>query len=154
MTVKIVIDAPDELGRELAPMQNRLVEVLERGLRELMADTNQAGHDERQIMATLAGQSTPEEILALRPSTILQERTSQLLARNAEAGLSITVDNQPKIIWPSHARSATKPREPISPRSIRKPENSLHSSIRALSAGVSTLCSLIAIPPDRPQSAA
>ena len=89
MTVKIVIDAPDELGRELAPLQDRLVEVLERGLREVLADANEISHDEHHIMAVLAGQSSPEDVLALRPSSALQERASQLLTRNSESGLSV-----------------------------------------------------------------
>ncbi|MFN8514374.1 MAG: hypothetical protein U0232_20515 [Thermomicrobiales bacterium] len=88
MTVRITIDAPDELGRELAQVQDRLVEVLERGLREVLADSNNDDRDERQIMAVLAGQSAPEDVLALRPSASMQVRASHLLDRSKEGGLS------------------------------------------------------------------
>ena len=82
MTVRITIDAPDELGPDLERVQHRLVEVLERGLREVLVDEAQIGQDERQIMAVLAGSPCPEAVLALRPSNAMQERTSQLLSRS------------------------------------------------------------------------
>jgi hypothetical protein len=88
MTIRITIDAPDELGPGLERVQDRLVEVLERGLREVLADEAQIGHDERQIMAVLATQPSTEAIFALRPSNVMQERTSQLLTRSKESGLS------------------------------------------------------------------
>jgi hypothetical protein len=39
MTVEITIQVPDELGQELQRVQDRLPEVLERGLREVLAET-------------------------------------------------------------------------------------------------------------------
>ena len=88
MVVRITIDAPDELGQGLERVQDRLVEVLERGLREVLADEDQRGQDERQIIAVLAAQSSPDDVIALRPSRAMQERASQLLARSKEGGLS------------------------------------------------------------------
>jgi hypothetical protein len=88
MTVRITINVPVELARELAQVQDRLVEVLERGLREVLAESGSGGQDEQQIMAVLAGQPSPEEVLALRPSTSMQERVSRLLDRSNEGGLS------------------------------------------------------------------
>jgi hypothetical protein len=89
MTIRITVDAPDELGHELARVQDRLVEVLERGLREVLADDfNPDDQDERRIMAVLASQASPDEVLALRPSTAMQARASQLLASSKEGRLS------------------------------------------------------------------
>lgn len=89
MTVRITIDAPDELGRELVQVQDRLVEILERGLREVLADDSSLDdQDERRIMAVLAGQSSPDEVLALRPSASMQERASRLLDRSKDGKLS------------------------------------------------------------------
>lgn len=89
MTIRITIDVPDELGRELAQVQDRLVEVLERGLRTVLADARTEDRDERQIIAVLAGQPSPEEVLALRPSLAMQERASRMLARSKEGNLSV-----------------------------------------------------------------
>jgi hypothetical protein len=38
MTIEITIQVPDTLGQQLRRFQDRLPEVLERGLREVMAD--------------------------------------------------------------------------------------------------------------------
>jgi len=87
MTVEITIEVPDTLGRQLQQVQDRLPEVLERGLRETLADPLDAVHDEHTIIEVLTSQPTPEQVLALRPSTELQARTSDLLARSKQGTL-------------------------------------------------------------------
>lgn len=74
--------APDALGQELQQVQDRLSEVLERGLREVLADTQALPQDEQIIIAVLTSQPTPEQVLALRPSPAFQERASSLLAKS------------------------------------------------------------------------
>ena len=73
MTVELTIQVPDMLGRQLQQFQDRLPEVLERGLCELLAET-EAIQDERTIIELLASQPAPEQVLALRPSTEQEER--------------------------------------------------------------------------------
>jgi hypothetical protein len=82
MAVQITISVPDDLGQRLQPYRERLPELLERGLRDAMAEQAGAAHDEQAIIAALVSQPTPEQVLALRPSPTLQQRVSDLLARS------------------------------------------------------------------------
>jgi hypothetical protein len=88
MTIEITIQVPDTLGQQLQRFQDRLPELLERGLREVMADRTDAFEDESAILALLASQPAPEQVLALHPTTELQERISDLLFRSREGMLS------------------------------------------------------------------
>ncbi|MFN8484898.1 MAG: hypothetical protein U0768_17830 [Anaerolineae bacterium] len=85
--MEITVQVPDKLGRELQQVQDRLPEVLERGLREVLAETTPQFQDEQTIISVLASQPTPEQVLALHPSPALQARASELLARSKEGPL-------------------------------------------------------------------
>jgi hypothetical protein len=87
MSVEITVRVPDALGHELQQVRHRLPEVLARGLREVLAESQTSYGDERTIIDVLASQPTPEEILALHPSPELQARVSDLLARKKQSGL-------------------------------------------------------------------
>lgn len=78
MTIEITIEVPDTLGHQLQQMQDRLPEVLERGLREIAAEASEIPHDEQSIIAVLTSQPTPEQVLAIRPSPALQDRMREL----------------------------------------------------------------------------
>jgi hypothetical protein len=78
MTVEITIQVPDTLGQQLKRFRDRLPEVLERGLREVMAERVAAFEDESAILALLASQPAPEQVLALHPTPELQERIMSL----------------------------------------------------------------------------
>jgi hypothetical protein len=82
MAVQITISVPDDLGQRLQAYHDRLPELLERGFHEVMADRDGTAHDEQAIIATLVGQPTPEQVLALRPSPALQQRVGDLLERS------------------------------------------------------------------------
>lgn len=82
MAVEITISVPEDLGQRLQPYRERLPELLERGLRDVVADQAGATGDEQAIIAVLVSQPTPEQVLALRPSPALQQRVSSLLARS------------------------------------------------------------------------
>lgn len=88
MTIELTIQVPDTLGRQLQQISGRLPEALERGLREILAETTTAPHDEQTIVAVLASQPTPDQVLALHPSPELQARASDLLARSSEGLLT------------------------------------------------------------------
>jgi hypothetical protein len=90
MTIEITIEVPDTLGRQLQQMQDRLPEVLERGLREITAEASAVPHDEQSIIAVLTSQPTPEQVLAVRPSPALQARVREL----QELGKSGTLTTQ------------------------------------------------------------
>jgi hypothetical protein len=88
MSVDITIRVPDELGRQLERFRDRLPEVLERGLRELLAETDANRGDANGIIEVLASRPTPEQVLAIRPSRGTQSRVSELLRRGKDGELS------------------------------------------------------------------
>jgi hypothetical protein len=88
MTIEITIQVPDRLGHQLQQIAERLPEVLERGLREILAEATALPHDEQAIIAVLTSQPTPEQVLALRPSAELQARASDLIDRGSAGALT------------------------------------------------------------------
>ncbi len=88
MTVELTIQVPDSLSKDLQHLEDRLPEILERGLRELLAEAPETIQDERTIIEVLTSRPSPEQILALRPSLELQTRASELLSRGKQATLS------------------------------------------------------------------
>jgi hypothetical protein len=77
----------DELAARLRPVQDRLPQILELGLRELQAAPPQF-EGLGDVLETLARLPSPREILALRPSPALQERISALVDKLRKGGLS------------------------------------------------------------------
>ena len=68
-------------------MEDRLPEILELGLREWLSTAPGYG-GLGDVLETLARLPSPEEVLALRPATPLQDRIEELLAKNRSEGLS------------------------------------------------------------------
>jgi hypothetical protein len=85
MTIEITIQVPDTLGRQLQRFQDRLPEVLERGLREVMADRADAFEDESAILTLLASQPSPEQVLALHPTPELRNELAICLLEGKRA---------------------------------------------------------------------
>lgn len=93
MTMQITIDVPNQLGRRLQRFKDRLPEVLEQGLRAISNDEDapqSVYQGEQDIILLLASQPTPDQVLAIHPSSILQQRMSELLERNKVSGLNRT----------------------------------------------------------------
>jgi len=88
MSIEITIEVPDTLGRQLQQVQARLPEVLERGLREILAEDFAAPDDAQAIIAILTNQPAPEQVLAIRPSSELQARASELQERSKHGTLT------------------------------------------------------------------
>jgi hypothetical protein len=78
----------DVLGQQLRRFRQRLPEILERGLREMLAEEPGEFQDENAIIELLTSQPTPEQVLAIRPSSELQARVSELLGRSKDGELS------------------------------------------------------------------
>lgn len=85
--VELTLHISDELASRLRPVQDRLPQILELGLRELHAEPPQF-EGLGDVLETLARLPPPQEILALRPSPALQERISTLLDKLRNGGLS------------------------------------------------------------------
>jgi len=88
MSVDITIRVPDDLGRQLEQYRDRLPELLERGLRDVQGDDSLGVNDAAEILAVLASQPTPRQVLALKPSDAMQARASELLRRSKGETLS------------------------------------------------------------------
>jgi hypothetical protein len=83
----LTLSIPDELATRLRAVEDRLPEILELGLREwLSAPPGYAGLND--VLETLARLPSPEEVVALRPSPILQTRIEALLEKLRANGLS------------------------------------------------------------------
>jgi hypothetical protein len=77
--MQIVLDIPDRLGEQLQQFGDRLPELLERGLQDLLSEKYIPSFlGDQEIIRVLASQPTPE----------LQARMSQLLAQNKAGQLS------------------------------------------------------------------
>ncbi|MSQ48624.1 MAG: hypothetical protein EXR78_09640 [Deltaproteobacteria bacterium] len=82
---QITIEVSEELAQKLAPMRDRLSEVLARGLRELSPPLNEAY---RYILVFLSGNPSPAAILNFKPTPRMQERISELLEKNCSGELT------------------------------------------------------------------
>ncbi|HLP90424.1 MAG TPA: hypothetical protein VK184_17795 [Nostocaceae cyanobacterium] len=86
--MQITVEVSEELGQQLQQFQDRLQEIVERGLQELLNEQSGNFLDEKQIIALLASQPAPEQILAIKPSPEFQARVSDLLAQSKAGTLS------------------------------------------------------------------
>ena len=85
--MEITIQVPDLLRQQLERFSERLPEVLERGLREMVAEGRGGFQDENAIIELLTSQPTPEQVLDIHPSPELQARVSELLDRSKGGSL-------------------------------------------------------------------
>ncbi|MBN3909580.1 MAG: hypothetical protein HWQ35_24500 [Nostoc sp. NMS1] len=86
--IQITVEVSEELGQQLQQFQDRLQEIVERGLQELLSEQSGNFLDEKEIIGLLASQPTPEQILEIRPSPEFQTRVSDLLAQSKVGTLS------------------------------------------------------------------
>jgi hypothetical protein len=86
--VEITVTIPDELALRLQPVEKKLPEIIELGIRAWNARGESGFSGLRDVLETLASLPTPEEVLALRPSAALQERIDELLEKTQSGGLN------------------------------------------------------------------
>ena len=86
--MEITIQVPDALGQRLQQYQERLPEVLERGLREVADEGASVFEDESEVLEVLASDPAPDQVLALHPSARLQARVADLLDLSKRGELS------------------------------------------------------------------
>ncbi len=80
----ISIEIPDDLMEQLAPVRDRLPELL----RYCLQPTVLSAQVYRYILDFLASQPTPEQIAAFRPTPEMQNRLKYLLNRNSEGKIT------------------------------------------------------------------
>jgi hypothetical protein len=84
----ITLKLPEELAARLRNHEDRLPEILERGLREIDAETQGGFTGAAEVLEFLAGLPSPREILELRPSDCFVRRVEELLEKNRSGGLN------------------------------------------------------------------
>jgi hypothetical protein len=82
---QITIEVSEELAQKLAPMRDRLSEVLARGLDEPALPLNEVY---RYVLEFLASNPSPEALLSFRMTSAMQERVSDLLEKNRSGQLT------------------------------------------------------------------
>jgi len=83
--VQLTIEVPDELAFRLQPNQNRLVEIIELGLREI-TPAEYTLHSE--LIEFLASGPTPQNIVSFQPSADVTTRVIELLEKNKDGSLN------------------------------------------------------------------
>lgn len=84
----LTLNLPDELAAFLPKEDSKLLAVFTAGLERLRDAQRGEVQQLSDIVETLAGLPSPQEVMALRPSAQLAERTDRLLAKNRETGLT------------------------------------------------------------------
>ena len=84
----LTLDLPEDLVARLGPHKERISQILELGLREVIAASQPGFEGSAEVLEFLAGLPTPEEILAYRPTPQQKERVSALLEKNRSQGLT------------------------------------------------------------------
>ncbi len=75
----MTIEMPENLAQRLVPMQDRMIEIIELGMRELIPDRQDHYID---VIDFLAGGPSSTEIVGLQASPDMQERIADLLDKN------------------------------------------------------------------------
>lgn len=83
--VELMVQIPDDLALRLQPVQDRLAEIIELGLREI-GRTQFGLHSE--VIEFLASGPDPQTIIDFRPSSEAQARVIELLHKNQAGTLS------------------------------------------------------------------
>lgn len=85
--MELTLRVSEDLASRLRPVEDRLPQILELGLREFHAAPPRF-EGLADVLETLARLPAPQEVLALRPSAAFQERISTLLDRLRSGELS------------------------------------------------------------------
>ena len=88
--MQVTFELPDDVAAQLHPLEDKLPQILELGMRELNANTQSEFSGVAEVLEFLASLPTPEAIIALRPSEVLQAQLSALLEKNRTVGLTTT----------------------------------------------------------------
>jgi len=84
----ITIELPDDLAARIRNHGERVAEILELGLREWNAGSQNEFQSAAEVLEFLAGLPTPEDTLALRASASMQMRVQELVEKTRAEGLS------------------------------------------------------------------
>lgn len=83
--MRLTIEIPDQLARQLEPERERLAEIIARGLRHTWSGSSSL---RREVISFLARRPAADEIVEFRPSEQVAARAQELLRRNQEGALT------------------------------------------------------------------
>jgi hypothetical protein len=86
--MQVTFDLPDEVVAQLHPLEDKLPQILELGLRELNAITLVGFSGLAEVLEFLSSFPSPEAVIALRPAEALQTQIATLLEKNRTVGLT------------------------------------------------------------------
>ena len=86
--MQLTFDVPDDLAVKIRLVQDRLPHILSLGLREFDAENLMGFQGVADVLEFLAGLPTPQETLALYPSSALRKEIGRLLEKNRATGLT------------------------------------------------------------------
>lgn len=88
MTKQLTVEVSDELGDALEQYQDRMAEILARGLAAVQMSEQPAYQEATGLIDLLAQQPNPSVMLNLKPSPALQDRVGVLLERSKAGEIS------------------------------------------------------------------
>ena|SRR5665213_1156703 len=83
--MRMTIDIPDQLARQLESEQDRVAEIIVRGMRRTWSKTSGL---RREVISFLARRPAADEILQFRPSEQAVARAQELLSGNRNGALT------------------------------------------------------------------
>lgn len=86
--MQITVEIPDELFTKLNAVEQNVSQVLELGLNELVSRPQSGFTGFAEVLDFLANLPTPQEILDLRPSPILQDQIDRLSEKHQSQDLT------------------------------------------------------------------
>jgi hypothetical protein len=86
--MKITLDIPEELLSQLDAIEQQIPEALKLGIHELAARPKPGFTGFSEVLEFLANLPTAEEILALRPSAVLQSEIDRLSEKHQSQDLT------------------------------------------------------------------
>ncbi len=88
------VELPDDLAQQVRVRETDLPRIIELGLRELNASEQTGLAGAAELLEFLAALPSPEDIISLRPSPLLQERISYLLEKNRNEALTAAEERE------------------------------------------------------------
>jgi hypothetical protein len=93
--MQITLDIPDDIAQQLQPLQRDLPQILALGMQQLNANPSTGFSGLTEILEFLAQLPSPQQILDLHLSPILQAEVETLLEKNRTQGLN----NEEQRLW-------------------------------------------------------
>ena len=93
--MQITLDLPEDFLSKISGLEDQLPQALTLGLEELTSRPREGFNGFAEVLEFLAGLPSPEEVLALRPSSSLQAQINQLAEQHKAEVLSA----QDALLW-------------------------------------------------------